>query len=48
MQMLGNLLSGFIIERLGRKRTVTFGSVIVILSAALLSFAPTYEVYNMY
>jgi len=45
MQMLGNLLSGFIMERFGRKRTIMIGSLLVILSSALLSFAPSYEVF---
>jgi len=44
--MLGNLLSGFIMERLGRKRTIMIGSLLIIISSALLSFAPSYEVFS--
>ena len=48
MQMLGNLLSGFIMEWFGRKRTIMIGGLLVILSSALLSFAPLYEVFIMF
>ena len=44
MQMLGNFLSGFVMERFGRKRTIIFSCVLVLVSSAILSFATKYEV----
>ena len=42
MQMVGNLLSGFLMDRYGRKSTLVFSSTIVIAASAILSFAPNY------
>jgi len=44
MQMLGNFLSGFVMERLGRKRTIIFSCVLVLVASTILSFATKYEV----
>ena len=44
MQMVGNLLSGFLMDRYGRKSTLVFSSTIVIAASAILSFAPNYPV----
>ena len=42
MQMVGNLLSGFLMDRYGRKPTLVISSAIVIVASAILSFAPNY------
>ena len=42
MQMVGNLLSGFLMDRYGRKPTLVLSSAIVIVASAILSFAPSY------
>ena len=40
--MVGNLLSGFLMDRYGRKPTLVLSSAIVIVASAILSFAPSY------
>ena len=42
MQMVGNLLTGFLMDRYGRKMTLVLSSTVVILASAILSFAPSY------
>ena len=42
MQMVGNVLSGYLMDRLGRKLTLTCSSCVVILASCLLSLAPSY------
>ena len=44
MQLVGNLLSGFLLNIFGRKRTIVGSSVIVIIASAILSLAPSYEI----
>ena len=43
MQMIGNLLSGYLMDRFGRKMTLIGSSAVVTLASAILSFAPNYE-----
>jgi len=43
MQLVGNLLSGFLLNFFGRKRTIVGSSVVVIIASAILSLAPSYE-----
>jgi len=43
MQMLGNLVAGGAMEKFGRKTTITFSSILLILSSAILALAPNYE-----
>lgn len=42
MQMVGNILSGYLMDRFGRKLTIILSSIVVILASCLLSFAPSY------
>ena len=42
MQMVGNLLTGFLMDRYGRKLTLVMSSVVVVIASAILSFAPSY------
>ena len=42
MQMVGNLLTGFLMDRYGRKMTLVLSSSVVIVASAILSFAPSY------
>jgi MFS family permease len=42
MQMVGNLLSSYLMDRLGRKLTIVGSSAVVILASAILSLAPSY------
>ena len=42
MQMVGNLLTGFLMDRYGRKLTLVLSSTVVIIASAILSFAPSY------
>jgi len=44
MQMVGNLLSGILLDKFGRKPTLIGSSLVVILASAILSFAPSYGV----
>jgi len=44
MQMVGNLLAGWAMDKLGRKRTIMVSCVLVILASFILTFAPTYEI----
>jgi len=44
MQMVGNLLSGYFMDKFGRKMTLIGSSMVVILASAILSFAPSYEI----
>ena len=44
MQMVGNLLSGILMDRFGRKHTLIGSSLVVIMASAILSFAPSYEI----
>ena len=44
MQMAGNLLSGLLMDRLGRKLTIVLSSFFVIAASALLSLAPSYPI----
>ena len=43
MQMVGNLLSGFLMDKFGRKLTLIGSSVVVILASAILSLALNYK-----
>jgi len=47
MQMVGNLLSGWTMERFGRKRTILMSCVLITLASAILSAAPNYQVLLM-
>ena len=42
MQMVGNLLTGFLMDRYGRKLTLGMSSGVGIIASAILSFAPSY------
>ena len=44
MQMVGNLLSGILLDKYGRKATLIGSSVVVIIASSILSFAPNFEV----
>jgi len=44
MQMFGNLLSGVLLDKFGRKHTMIGSSLMVVLASAILSFAPNYAI----
>ena len=43
MQLVGNLLSGFLLNRFGRKNTIIVSSAAVILASVILTLAPSYN-----